>query len=96
MRVQLVVGVGRSRIGPVRVAAHLPHRRRGGLDVRVNACRHGCMHGRPERGALVRLDHVERPAQNVRVDLHHEGILEQPAGDGELAHRHVVALESCR
>ena len=59
----------------------------------MNARRDGRVHRGPESRALVGLDHVQRPAQHVRVDLHEQGILEQTAGDGELVHRHVMALE---
>ena len=62
VREQLVVGVGSFRIGPVRVAAHLAHRRRCGGDVRMNAGRDGGVHRGAESRALFGLDHVQRPA----------------------------------
>ena len=84
LRVQLVVDVGAGRVGRVHRVLLAAHGRGGGRHVRVGARRDRGVDGRAERGALAGGDDAERAPQHVRVDLHHERVLEQPAGHHEL------------
>ena len=91
--VQLVVAIRGGGVGQVAVAAHLAHRGRRGADVVVAAGGDGGVDRRAERRPFVRVDHVQRPPEHVRVDLHQQRVLDQPAGDGELAHGQARRLE---
>src|SRR3954452_24277637 len=79
--VEAVVELGAVLVGLVDVAADLAHRLRGRVDVGVRAGGDRSVHRRSERGALVGVDEVQRPADDVGLDLHDHGVLEQPAGD---------------
>ncbi len=82
--VQLVVDVGAGRVGRVHRVLLAAHGRGGGRHVGVGARRDRGVDGRAERGALAGGDDAERAPQHVRVDLHHERVLEQAAGHHEL------------
>src|SRR3954451_24277683 len=83
--VEAVVELAAVLAGLVDVAADLAHRLGGGVDVVVRAGGDGGVHRGAERRALVGVDEVQRPADDVGVDLHDHRVLEQAAGDDELA-----------
>src|SRR3954469_20054311 len=75
--VEAVVELGAVLVGLVDVAAHLAHRLRGGVDVGIRPGGDRGVHRRAERGALVGVDEVQRPADDVGVDLHDHRVLQQ-------------------
>src|SRR3954468_15574098 len=91
--VEAVVELGAVLVRLVDVAAHLAHRLGRRVDVGIRAVGDRGVHRRSEGGALVGVDEVQRPADDVGVDLHDHGVLEQPAGDDELTHLEPRLLE---
>ena len=51
------------------------------------------VHRRAERRPLLGADHVQRHPRHVGVDLHHERVADQPAGDDQLARRQAGGRE---